>query len=246
MTTIIVKNADFSGAPLAGYVPPVPGATLAAFVGDPDPDIALRNFGSGADLVLAASMPQDAGGGFRTFSSTNHMISDAHYASETTLMAVMKGQPTEWMAALSSERTLSGSNRRGLTLRMKKAESRVTIAAAGDSGVQRESDLVVPSLTIPRCAIGTAAPSGTGGTQVQIHDMTLGQSGPVVTGTAPSTRPTADEASWPFLIGANYVGTAIQGDIAFVAVWPFALSSAQRALMYQSVKKRMAALGSAI
>lgn len=239
MVTLVVKGADFSGAPLAGYSPPVPGASVAAFVGDADEGIATRNFGSGADLVLAAAMPQYEGSGFRAFSNVNHMITDATYTSETTLMAVLRGQPTEWFAPLSNERALTGSDRRGLTLRQKKLEERVGINASGDSGLQRDSYIDGLDLTIPRCLIGTAGPSGTGGTKTQIYDMTAGLAGPEVAGTSPTTRPTPDEASFPFLVSANYLTTAVQGDIAFVAIWPFSLSGAQRQMMYESVKRRM-------
>ena len=65
--------------------------------------------------------------------------------------------------------------------------------------------------------------------------------------TNATTRPTADEADYPFLLGANYVGTIVHPlDIAFVGMWPRLLSADEMQQMRASIGKRMAAYGVAI
>lgn len=240
MVTLVVNNADFSGAPISGYSPPVPGATLAAFVGDPDAGVYTKNFGSGADLVLAASVPQYTGDGFRSFTHVDYLISDAFYTPASTLMAVMRRSGnTDWQLGLSSERDSGGAgNRRGLTLRTQASTKLVSVSASGNAGAGRMSFLSVADVHVPRCLIGTAEAAGTG-TSVQIYDLTENRSGVPEAGSDASTRPAADEASNPFRVGANYVGTPVGVDIAFVAAWPFVLTGAQRSLMHESVRRRM-------
>lgn len=242
MTTIIVKGADYSAGPIVGYVPPVPGALLASWVGDTDPEVALRNFGSEADLTLAAAMPiPGVTPGFRRVSSVNYLQTDIIRTESMTFVAVgIATSGGDWKLMISGERDAvsPGTGRRSLTLRMQGSTNNRTMVASGTSSTN-DTLSSIDVRAAPRCLIGTAEPGSGAGASVWLHDMTENQSGTKTNSTQATTLPDEHDVHYPFRIGANYVDTSSSCELAFVGIWPFVMSDTQRTLIYNSVKKRL-------
>jgi hypothetical protein len=249
MVTIINKAADFRQN-FNHYVPPVDGALICAFVGNADPNIALRNFGTANDMSVIGNMPVTSGGDcFRAFTNVNHMISAAaRPAGNCTLMAVFS-QPaaaTTWCIPMSSERNIAGGGRRGLTLGQNNSGTgRVLFQMNGTN--TSSGHLIVNSdvfITAVPAKVVTGVYTLSGGTSsAQIFDETTPAAGAVSSNTSTTLQAAANEADFPFLIGANPLGTVTSGLIGFVGLWPFALSAAQRAAQVASLRRYFAAFG---
>lgn len=245
MVTIIVKNADYSGD-FVGYVPPVDGATLAAFVGDDD--LALRNFGSGGDLTAPGAFP--AGGELAGFREVNYLTSYFvapgvfRPTGDATLMSVWsKGDAASgYVLPLSTEHnTTSGTTgRRGIAIGQYITGNTQLIQTDVAGGTNRSN--AVAASAAAQCGIGTYQVIG-GNFVQQMFNMTAGTASSVGTYSDAEGFYNAEEADKPFNIGRNPIATAGAGLIGFVAVWPFALTETQRGAMYTSVKKRFTSLG---
>lgn len=256
MTSILVKGANFSGGELVGYVPPVSGAKVCAFVGDSRESSALKNYGSGAELKVNNGAPVAQGDGFRRFGPFDSFLTDAHYTSSCTILAVCRSVyplTDQFGIVVSSERDDADGGRRGGGLvRINNADylrAYVSGTSAG-AAAAAHTNTQIAGITAANSAgffAGTFTPGSAANTVAISADR---YSAPVVGRTAVSDAnatfaPAANEASFPFMIGSHYrVGANFAPvDIGFVAVFPRKLTPAEIAKMYASVKKRFAALG---
>ncbi|MHC8315688.1 hypothetical protein [Pseudomonas sp. LB3P31] len=256
MTTIIVKGANFASGHIAHYSPPVEGASLCAFVGDSDDTTWLRNFGSGADLTVAKGAPEKIDAAFRRFGPQNYLASGVYRTPEITVMAVYRSivPATLHGVLLSSEReAVVDPGRRGISLlRANGVEAAsMTVFGTNTSNVyQTFTNQTAVSPTGPAFIAGTVEPLIPTGARTSIARLTPAPlTGTNATSTTASLAPTVDEASFPLRIGTHYradqsaIGLI---DIGFLAVFPRVLTATEKDAMYQSVKKRFAALGVAI
>lgn len=249
MTTIYIKNRDFSGGKLANYTMPVEGATLSAWVGDDDPDFAFRNLASGADLTYT-SAPTKSEDFWRDFSISagKFLTSDvARVAGNMTLMAVMKkvvGVSTNG-PALSTEQAV-GVGRRGFTLYQPADLYKVAIQCSrydlADTRIYASTDNASASA---KCVFGTYTEDGTKNEVISYNMTESTVSTPNNSTNAAYQYDSATEAGVNFRIGGNYLvgaSTAVN-QIAYVAVWPRALTPTERATAYASVKRRATSFG---
>lgn len=249
MTTIIVKNADFSGGRLAHYLPPVDGATLCAFVGDQDDSASLRNFGSGGDLQIGAGYPASVDEAFRRFSHLHYLKSDAFRTESTTLLAVYRSVTplTGHGVVIASERDVADGGRRGCALVRNNTTENLYVAAFGTAANNTVQNLSsnLPAAASPAFVAGVVEPYAPTGVKLKSYRMTpTVATGPLTSNALANIAPAADEASFPFRIGNNYRGVVMgEIDIGFVAVYPRALTVEEMEALYQSVKRRFAALG---
>jgi hypothetical protein len=252
MTTIIVKNADFSAGRISHYSPPVQGATLCAFVGDADDNTCLRNFGSGADLVVSVGAPASQGAAFRQFSYQNYLTAGgAYFTPNTTLLMLHRtvGAITNWGIGIASERTHADGGRRGVNLNRYNSGQRISAAVMGTSGgaqaqVTANTGATDDASPTPAFVAATFQPAGSG-SRVDIYRVSAPAKSASSSNTTNATLvPTADESSYPFRVGHSYLSSAYGLlDIGFVAAFPRLLSYAEITKMYASVQKRFASLG---
>lgn len=252
MTTIIVKNANFSGGRIAHYSPPVAGATLCAFVGDQDDGTWLRNFGSGADLNVGLGTPTKVDASFRRFDPANFIVGPAYRTPATTLIAVYRSVApiTKHGMLLSSERPSAfDSGQRGITLMRESTGETVRASILGTSaGAPAASAIVTPVAPAGAAfVISTVIPNAPTGMKSSLKRFSAPESS-LISGSSTNVTfaPASDEAAYPFRIGANYlpVQTGLGPiDVGFVAVFPFELTTAEKDAMYHSVQKRFAAFG---
>lgn len=247
MTTIIVKNADFSGGRIAGYTPPVAGATTMAFVGDSDDATSTRNFGSGG-AITKVGQPASIDAAFRRFVDTTAFFNTPSiYTPNMTILGVYRTITplTGFGVIASSERNNADGGRRGAGLLRSNTVETVGMNTYGtNAGATYSNGANTTADTSPAFVAGQVIPSGSA-TQSKIWRRTAAQQAVVGSVSAqPTTVPAADEAANPLRIGANYRGIALGSiDLAFVAIFPRALTLTEIDLMYVSVKKRMTALG---
>lgn len=251
MTTIIVKNMDFSGGRIAHYTPPVSGASLCAFVGDKTDADYLRNFGTGSDLEphgVHASI--DAG--FRRFSLINYLQSSFARTENTTILAVCRQVTAAKNGiVMSSERDIATGGRRGLSLAARgTAEAKPYILAGGSSDTNTTSSLLLTlteASTAPSFLVGTAKPrpNSAAGTAVSVARLSVPiQSMETSYGNA-TLAITSDEAGYPMRVGRGYLELSAIGDvdIGFIAAYDRILTTTEQAQMLQSVRRRFASLG---
>lgn len=245
MTTILVRNADFSGAPLYGYRPPVDGASLCAFVGDER--AYLRNFGSGDDLAIGAGNPQPVDAAFRRFSAGDYLVSPSYRTEATTLIVVARKVGTSGFAnPMSAERNADDGGRRGIALNLDNANSRMTATVYGTSGGANTTlTSYVTADTNPGFYAATYRPDSSSGTRTTAYRLTEAVgTGANSLSTNATMEPTDDEDEFPFVIGATHRSFSSQEvDIGFVAAYPRVLTTAELALIHASVAKRFEALG---
>lgn len=251
MTTIFVKNADFSGGRLAHYAPPVAGAALCAFVGDSDDSVWLRNFGSGADLAIGAGSPSIVDQAFRRFGTLNFLNSDAYRTPQLTMLAVYRSitPVSNYSSILSSEREAGDGGRRGCVLNRNNTTDAAYVGAFGtsSSGASQGSFSNLSAAVGPSFVAGTIENITTGARSQAFRKTSPSQDGPIINGTLLNQQPAADEASYPLRVGHSYRSYVLSDiDIGFVAVYPRVLSAAEISQMYSSVRKRFAALGVSI
>lgn len=252
MTTIIVKDADFSGGKLAHYSPPVAGATLCAFVGDADDSTWLRNFGSGSDLVIGAGKPVSVDQAFRRFGAANHLVSDSPRTAATTMLAVYRSilPVNNYSAILSSERDHTDNGRRGCALNRINTSDAPYAAAFGTNAAGTAYQALTSNLNAadsPAFAVGVIEDLNNGVRVQAIRKTAPEQVGPNLSPGLATMKMTADEYKYPLKVGHTYrsfTGTEI--DIGFVAVYPRVLTTTEIDKIYQSVKRRFTALGVAI
>lgn len=255
MTTIIVKNADFSADRIQHYVPPVEGAVLCAFVGDENADTMLRNFGTAADLQINTGHPAYQGGGFRRFNSGNSLLSPVHYTPQQTILVVSRAvyvdgeTPKSFSVAISSERNTETGRAGGGVMRNANADHMAAIYYR-DNNPGHTTLIARPFVnqTEATSAGFVAATVDFDGDSLRlaIDRITdpVASSSAVMTGDA-EYGPQLDEADYPYLIGVTYRGNPEFSplDIGFVAVYPRILTAAEIASIHQSVKKRFDSLG---
>lgn len=250
MVTIINSEADFR-LNFNHYVPPVDGALLCAFVGNADPNIALRNFGSLADLTLGGTMPaQGPNDALRTVTHTSLLNTPvARTAGDMTLMAMMSvpAAQTTWCLPVSNERPNVDGGRRGLTLgQTSDGLGRVRFAANGTTDLGGHLNSLSQITGTPTAKILTGVTTlVAGATRVQVFDETSNTSGSLVSSASATLQAAPDEADFPLRVGTNYLSTptSTTGLVGFVGAWPFALSTAQRAAMVASLRRYFAAHG---
>lgn len=252
MTKIIVKGADFSGGKIASYTPPVAGSSLCAFVGDADESTWLRNFGSGKDLVIGAGKPYSVDAAFRRFGASNFLQSDAFRTPAITMLSVYRSitPVANYSAILSSERDYTDNGRRGCALNRINTQDSPYAAAfgtnAGGTAYQALTSNLAAS-TSPAFAVGQLEDQTTGVRVQALRKTAPAQTGPNLSPGLATMKTMADEANYPLRVGHTYrsfQGTEI--DIGFVAVYPRILTEVEIEAVYQSVKRRFAALGVAV
>lgn len=249
MTTIIVKNANFSGGKIANYTPPVAGASLCAFVGDADESTWLRNFGSGANLVVGAGKPASVDAAFRRFGASNFLQSDTPRTPATTMLAVYRSitPVNNYSAIISSERDYTDNGRRGCALHRINTQDAPYAAAFGTNAAGTAYQALTSNLeasTSLAFAVGLIEDQANG-VRVQVLRKTApAQNGPSLSPGLVSMKTMPDEASYPLRIGHTYRSfQGVEIDIGFVAVYPRILTSAEIESIYQSVARRFTALG---
>jgi hypothetical protein len=256
MARIELGNADLSGAGLAMWVPPIDGLSIAAFVGDPNDANCLRNFGSGADLTVPGGLPEYQDDGFRLFDAAagRYMTSAIPRPSGDagTLIAVIRKPvaDTTWGIALASSHPNTSGNggRRGVELTQTNGgtgrldmANRYPNGSGGYSTLEKFTDVAAED----KMVIGTFWTSG-GSSYVQLFCPTTGYASLSTSTSNSEAAYNAEEADYPFRIGANYVGTASLMQLGFIGFAPSVLSSDDQAKLYAAVKKRFAALGATI
>ncbi|MBF8651480.1 hypothetical protein IRZ81_11800 [Pseudomonas putida] len=259
MTTIIVKDADFSSGDLINYAPPVSGATLCAFVGDTRDAASLKNYGSGQNLSVYQGAPKAQGDGFRRFGAFDSYKTDSYYTPEMTMLVVARSVyplTDQFGIVISSERDNSDGGRRGAGIvRLNNADYLRMYVNGTLNGAPTapNTNTQVPGVTQANSAAfssGTFAPGTTPNTVVlgaQRHSApTVARS--VVSDANPTLAPASNESSFPLLVGSHYrpSGNFAPVDIGFVAVYPRVLTAEEIQKMYASVKRRFASFGVAI
>lgn len=252
MTTIIVKNRDFSAGNFVHYVPPVDGAEVFSFVGGND-NLFVKNFGSLNDLDVGAGAgtPVVVDDVYRRFNQVNWLVTPATRSTATTILAVHRDVAP--IAAhgilIGNDRQHADGGRRGMVLSRSSTDKSVLGWVNGTSGgtnVGPASTLAI----IPGDAAFTAAivkPTATTGAQLKVAMLSNPQQFKAyVANTEATIAPAADEAAFPFRVGRHYRAAGGDIDIGFVAVYPRELTDVELQKIYASVKKRFAAFGVAI
>lgn len=249
---IYMKNADYSAGRLAGYMPPVAGASTVAFVGDSDPNTRLRNFGSGAPLTETGA-PTQTDAAFRRFDIANFLtLPSSYYTASCTILAVHRSVTpiTGFSAIVASERDYlvaggGDGGRRGMDLLRNSNTETVSIDPFGTSAGASTSQPIGPAgQTGAQFNAGTVAPKSGGGVSLALYRRTATQAQATGTNVNTTLSPMGDEASYPFRVGNTYRSVSLVAiDVGFVAVFPRVLTLAEIDLMYASVAKRFTALG---
>jgi hypothetical protein len=260
MTSIIVKGADFSAGQLSNYVPPVAGATLAAFVGDERKSFAMRNFGSGKDLSIYAGDPQYQGKGFRRFGPGQAFLTDSYYTEQMTFLAVCKSVyplgSSRYGILIASERDAADGGRRGVGMARIPSSDYWRVNVNGTLSGAAASASTTTSATGITEANSAGFLSATVGKGTAANTVALAinrytdpaKSGSAVSAANATFAPATDEQSSPLLVGFHYRGGTNYDplDIGFMAVYPRILTADEIATMYQSVRRRFASLGVSI
>lgn len=260
MTNIIVKGADFSDGELYNYVPPVAGAKLVAFVGDQRDSTSLRNFGSGADLIVHSGNPLYQGNGFRRFGPFDGYRSDAFYTENMTILAVCRSVyplgASKWGTLISSERDASDGGRRGAGMGRPPSNDYWRAMVNGTlngASVTGTASTPIGGMSEANSAGFLAATFNTGAVANTVELAINRLSDPTKVGTGTSAAnttfaPAIDEASYPLLVGTHYRVTSNYDpiDIGFIAVYPRKLTTTEISTMYKSVQRRFASLGVSI
>jgi hypothetical protein len=261
MTTIIIKNADYSGGRLVGYTPPIADASLCAFFGGSLQDC-VRNFGTGADLT-PVGFPTILDEYSARLNSANFFNSEITQGAAMTVMCVVKpelntgGNLTDRAIICGTAGIDAGTDRSGFE---------VSLLSPGTAG-----NWLQPTGTMNRGVVGSgstsiaAAASGPTGLNpfpfqflsftfekrtsdslfaVQGRNLSSGFASSVVvsTGVTDYTPPARTVR-----VGSYYrteAGAITRGpDLAHLTIVPRVLSLSEQTAMYNSVKRRMAAFG---
>ena len=250
MVDILAKSQDYAGGTLLGYVPPVTGLSVCAFIGDAESNW-LTNYGSGGAIV-ATGAPSVQANGFRRFLETAYLTLPVAMTDAMTVCAVYRNVTpiTLYGQICCSERDYIDGGRRGFSLFRYNVNQGVQ---AGTFGTNAGANLTVAvgltDVDGPAFVAATRAPLSPGA-QISLRRLTAtAQTPAAATNTNATFGATGDEASYPLLVGREYRTGANTGgpiDVGFLAVAPRVLSSDEITALYNSVKKRFTALGTTI
>lgn len=265
MTTIIIKNADFSGGRLVGYNCPIADASICSFFGSTLED-SVRNFGTGTELVPVGS-PAILDEYSMRPNISNYLQSAVTQGAAMTIMAVVKpetntgGNLTDRSLICGTEAIDTGTDRSGFVMGLLASgtagqylyASQVMYRGVVGSGTTSVSATPPGQITNPTfgwqfLSFTFNKRTSDNKFEVQARSHTTGQASFVVVST--ETDYTAPAPARGIRIGTNYrtdVGNITKGaDLAHLTVVPRVLTLVEQQMLYNSVKRRLAAFGHTI
>jgi hypothetical protein len=248
MTTIIVKDADFSGGPIRYFEPPIADATVCSFVGDAT--VGLKNYGTLGDLTQVGS-PVQVDGLFKRFlNGTNYLVTPAYRTLNTSIMVVYRGvgvPASNYAVVVSSERDHADGGRRGISLvRNLSSYGLITSTFGTLNGASQSVAITMTQADhAANFAFGKWYPNGPSSSSF-IERLTAVAANATTVSVGNATQlPAADEATAGLLrVGSSYRSFGVEAcDIAFIMVVPRLISNAERDKVYASLKTRFAHFG---
>jgi hypothetical protein len=263
MTTIIIKNADFSGGRLVGYKPPIADAQICSFFGG-SLDDSVRNFGTGAELVPVGT-PTIVDDFFIRPNITNYLQSAVTQGAAMTVMAVVKpetntgGNLTDRSLICGTEAIDTGTDRSGFAMGLLASGTvgqylymsptvyrGVTGSGTASITTSAPGQISNPTFDWQFVSITVNKRTSDNKTELQARSITTGQVSSVVV----STETDYTFPARTIRIGANYrtdAGAIPKGsDMAHLTVVPRVLTLVEQTVLYESVKRRMTAFGHTI
>lgn len=263
MTTIIIKNADYSGGRLVGYQCPIADAQICSFFGGTLDD-SMRNFGAGAELSVVGAPVVLNEYSIRP-NISNYLQSAVTQGAAMTIMAVVKpetntgGNLTDRSLICGTEAIDTGTDRSGFAMGLLASGTAgqylymgptvyrgVTGSGTASITASAPGQISNPTFDWQFVSITVNKRTSDNKTELQARSITTGQVSSVVVST---------ETDYTFpargiRIGAAYrtdAGVIPKGsDMAHLTVVPRVLLLAEQQVLYNSVKRRMAAFGHTI
>lgn len=263
MTTIIIKNANFAGGRLVGYRSPISDAQICAFFGGSLED-SVRNFGTGPELSPVGT-PTMVDEFFMRPNITNYLQSAVAQGAAMTVLAVVKpetntgGNLTDRSLICGTESIDTGTDRSGFVVGLLASGTAgqflymsptvyrgITGAGTANITTSAPGQISNPAFNWQFVSVTINRRASDNRTEVQARSLTTGQASSVVVSA---------EADYTFpnrgiRIGTNYrtdAGAITKGsDMAHLTVVPRVLTLSEQTVLYESVKRRLAAFGQTI